>query len=150
MTRSIAIAIAALGAAIAGYLLVAGPDPACVIAHGCSVVQSSSYAELGGVPVAALGLGGYLVLLAALWRDTEGARTLAAAVALIGAGFSGWLTYVEVFRLEAICAWCVASAACMTALALLSTARMLSAPSGVQPRQSTTEGEACTSDSARS
>jgi uncharacterized membrane protein len=145
MTRWAALAIAASGAAIAGYLALAGPDPACVIARGCSVVQSSSYAKLAGVPVAALGLGGYLVLLAALWRDTETARTLAAAVALTGAGFSGWLTYVEVFRLEAICAWCVASAVCMTALAVLCTVRMLRAPSGVDPSRSTTQGgEACT------
>ena len=44
---------------------------------------------------------------------------------LAGAGFSLWLTYVEVFTLEAICIWCVASAVCMVALAALSTVRML-------------------------
>ncbi len=149
--RAATVAIAALGAAIAAYLTLAGPDPACVIAHGCAVVQSSTYAKLAGIPVAALGLAGYGVILAAQVRDTEAARTVAATTALTGAGFSGWLTYVEVFRLEAICAWCVGSAVCMTALAVLCTARMLGAFGGVQPRQFTTQGgEACTSESERS
>ena len=33
------------------------------------------------------------------------------------AGFSAWLTYVEVARLDAICIWCVGSAVCMALLA---------------------------------
>ena len=78
MTRYVALAIAAAGAAIAGYLVIAGPDPACVIAHGCSVVQSSSYAKLSGIPVAALGLVAYGVIAAALWprhgRSPHGRR----------------------------------------------------------------------------
>lgn len=143
--------IAAFGAAIAAYLTLAGPDPACVIAHGCAVVQSSTYSKLAGIPVAALGLAGYGVILAAQVRDTEATRTVAAATVLTGAGFSAWLTYVEIFRLEAICAWCVGSAVCMTALAVLCTVRMIGAPGGVVTRQHTTQGgEACTSESARS
>ena len=43
----------------------------------------------------------------------------------MGAGFSGWLTYVEVVRLDAICIWCVGSAVCMLLLAVLSSVRML-------------------------
>ena len=126
--RLATVAIAVFGAAIAGYLTLAGPDPACVIVHGCAVVQSSSYSKLAGIPVAALGLIGYGVILVAQARDTEATRTVAAATALTGAGFSGWLTYVEVFRLEAICAWCVGSAICMSALAVLCIARMLRRP----------------------
>jgi uncharacterized membrane protein len=63
-----------------------------------------------------------------LLRDDERARTATAFLALAGAGFSAWLTYVEVFTLEAICIWCVVSAVCMAALAALSAARMLVAP----------------------
>lgn len=120
--------VAAAGLAIAGYLTVihyTGAEPACFIAHGCSIVQSSRYAELAGVPVAVLGLAGYAVVLGAQARDGEAARTLAAGVAIAGAGFSGWLTYVEVARLDAICAWCVASAVCMVTLAVLCAARLL-------------------------
>jgi uncharacterized membrane protein len=91
-------------------------------------VQQSRYAELAGVPVALLGLGGYLAILVSLLRQGEGARTVTAFLSLAGFGFSAWLTYVEVARLGAICIWCVGSAACMTLLAVLSVARFLSAP----------------------
>jgi uncharacterized membrane protein len=124
--------VAAAGLAIAGYLTVVhydGGTPACAIAHGCATVQQSEYAELAGVPVAVLGVLGYAAILLTLLRDDETARTATAFLALVGAGFSAWLTYVEVFELEAICIWCVASAACMLALAALSAARMLRPPS---------------------
>ncbi len=123
-------AVAAAGLAIATYLTIvhyAGAESACFIAHGCTVVQRSAYATLGGVPVALLGLGGYLTILAALRVDGEAGRTVAALAALVGAGFSGWLTYVEVARLDAICVWCVASAACMIALAALTSVRLVHA-----------------------
>lgn len=123
--RLASAAVAGVGLAIAAYLTVVhytGAEAACFIAHGCTVVQTSDYATLAGVPVAVLGLGGYAAILAALAAD---ARTAAALVALIGAGFSGWLTYVEVARLDAICAWCVASAACMAALAVLTSTRLV-------------------------
>ena len=106
----------------------AGAEPVCAIAHGCATVQKSSYSELAGVPVAVLGLLGYVGILAALARDGEGRRTAAACISLAGFGFSAWLTYVEVVRLDAICIWCVGSAICMTLLAGLSAARLLAAP----------------------
>jgi uncharacterized membrane protein len=123
--RAISAAVAGLGLAIAAYLVYvhySGGEPVCAIAQGCAVVQSSRYASLAGVPVALLGLLGYAVLLAALAVDR---RDAVALVSLSGAGFSGWLTYVEVAILEAICLWCVASAACMAVLALLSVRRLL-------------------------
>ena len=55
--------VAAVGLAIAGYLTIvhyAGGEPVCAIAHGCAVVQQSDYAELAGIPVALLGLVGYV------------------------------------------------------------------------------------------
>ena len=90
--------------------------------------RSSASAELAGVPVALLGLLGYVAILASLLRDGEAWRTATAFLSLGGFGFSAWLTYVEVVRLEAICIWCVGSAVCMTLLAGLSVARVLSAP----------------------
>ena len=123
-------AVAALGLAVATYLTVihyTGADAACFIAHGCTIVQRSQYATLAGVPVAVLGLVGYVVILAAQVADTEWTRTAGAAVAITGAGVSGWLTYVEVEKLDAICAWCVTSAVCMVVLAGLTGARLVRA-----------------------
>jgi uncharacterized membrane protein len=127
-----AMALTALaGLAIAAYLTVVhytGGEPVCGIAHGCSTVQSSPYAKLAGVPVALLGLAGYVAILAALARDGEGPRTAAAFLALTGFGFSAWLTYVELVRIDAVCIWCVASAVCMTLLAVLAVVRLLRTP----------------------
>jgi uncharacterized membrane protein len=129
--RAASAAVAVAGLAIAAYLTVvhyAGAEPVCGVAHGCATVQQSEYAQLGGVPVALIGLVGYVAILASLLRDGEAWRTATAFLALGGFGFSAWLTYVEVVRLEAICVWCVGSAVCMTLLAGLSAARVLSAP----------------------
>ena len=130
MTRAASIIVALAGLAIATYLTVVhytGGEPVCAIAHGCATVQKSDYASLAGIPVALLGVLGYLAILASLARDDEGARTATALLSIVGLGFSGWLTYVEVVELDAICIWCVGSAICMTLLAGLSVARLLTA-----------------------
>jgi uncharacterized membrane protein len=127
VTRRVSVAFALAGLGIAGYLTVAhyaGAAPVCAIAHGCATVQKSAYADLGGVPVALLGLLGYVAILGALVRDGVGARTLAAVISLTGFGLSVWLTWIEVGELHAVCIWCVGSAVCMTALAGLSAARL--------------------------
>jgi uncharacterized membrane protein len=135
--RAAAAAVAATGLAIATYLTIvhyAGGEPVCAVAHGCATVQKSDYAQLAGVPVALLGVLGYLAILASLVRDTETTRTAAAFLSIGGFAFSGWLTYVEVFELDAICIWCVGSAICMALLAVITTARMLRSPPPVPVR----------------
>jgi uncharacterized membrane protein len=129
--RLASAAVAVVGLGIAGYLTAVhygGGEPVCGIAHGCATVQQSEYAELAGVPVALLGVLGYAGILLTLLRDDDVARAATALLSLVGLGFSGWLTYVEVAKLEAICIWCVGSAVCMLVLAVLSSARMLGQP----------------------
>jgi uncharacterized membrane protein len=131
--RAAAIGVALAGLGIATYLTVvhyAGGEPVCAVAHGCATVQQSDYAALAGVPVALLGVLGYLGVLVALARDGEAWRTAAAFLSLAGLAFSGWLTYVEVGILDAICIWCVGSAICMALLTVLTVARMLRAEPG--------------------
>jgi uncharacterized membrane protein len=131
-TRGLRIATAALalvGLAIAGYLTwvhYAGLHPFCVGGGGgCERVQTSRWADLAGIPVAVLGLAGYLAILATLALPEDAGRTAAAFVALVGLGFSAWLTYVEIAKIHAICQWCVASAVVMTLLAVVSVTRLL-------------------------
>jgi uncharacterized membrane protein len=128
--RAAAIACCVLGLAIAGYLTYvhyAGISPVCEIAHGCEKVQTSPWSRIAGVPVAPLGLLGYAGILAALLVPGETARLAAAGGALVGAGFSAYLTYREVFTIDAICMWCVASALLMATLAALTVVRLLRA-----------------------
>ena len=123
--------LAVAGIAIAGYLTwvhYRGLDPVCVGGGGgCERVQASRWSELAGVPVALLGLAAYVTILASLALPEEPGRAVAAFVSFIGFGFSAWLTYVSRFEIEALCQWCVASAVVMTALAVVSAARMLRA-----------------------
>jgi uncharacterized membrane protein len=125
--RLAAVVISAVGIAIAGYLTYvhyAGISPVCEIAHGCEKVQTSEWSKVACVPVAVLGLMGYVGILAALFVPGEAAASAAAGMALVGAGFSAYLTYREVFTIEAICIWCVASAILMTLLAVLTVVRL--------------------------
>jgi uncharacterized membrane protein len=105
------VAVAGLG--VAGYLTAvraSGEDPACVIGGGCHTVQNSEYSELAGIPVAVLGLLAYAALLAAALLPGPLGRALGLFTAVVGVGFSAYLTYLELFVIDAICAWCVASA----------------------------------------
>src|SRR3954465_14410274 len=124
--RVASAAVATVGLAIAAYLTIvhyAGGSPVCAISHGCATVQHSRYAELAGAAGAPPGPFGYVAILLSLLRDDELGRTVTALAALVGFGFSAWLTYVEIARLDAICIWCVGSAICMTVLAILSGRR---------------------------
>jgi uncharacterized membrane protein len=119
-------ALATLGAAIAGYLLYVrytGGTLACATG-GCDTVQHSSYAELLGVPVATLGLAGFLGLLAAGLARGEWARLTQATLALAAFLFGAYLLYVQVIVIGAICQWCVASDALTTAIVALSLLRL--------------------------
>jgi uncharacterized membrane protein len=127
--RLAALVIAGIGIAVAGYLTYvhyAGLQPLCAGgSHGCERVQTSSYAGVAGIPVAVLGLAGYLAITLALIAPGDPARLAAAALAVSGFGFSAYLTYVELFVIHAICQWCVASALLLTALAGLSLRRLM-------------------------
>jgi uncharacterized membrane protein len=130
---ALAVAVVALvGVGVAGYLTYvhyADIDPICAAGGGgCHKVQNSAYAKLAGVPVAVLGLAGYLAILGSLLlRPRDLSRLVGCAIALSGFGFSAYLTYREVFTIEAICQWCVGSAVLMTALAVLTTWRLVRA-----------------------
>jgi uncharacterized membrane protein len=127
--RTATALLAVTGIAIAGYLTwvhYAELDPVCVGGGGgCERVQTSDWAELAGVPVALLGLLGYVTILLSLALPEDPGAAAAAFLSLVGFGFSAWLTYVELEKIDAVCQWCVASALVMTALAAVSVTRML-------------------------
>jgi uncharacterized membrane protein len=125
------LVICLFGIADAGYLTYihyAGLKPICNLGGGCEKVQSSTYSKLDGIPVAVLGLAGYLVILAALAIGRELGRATAFGTALIGFGFSLYLTYREAFTIHAYCQWCLGSAVMMTVLVVLTAVRFLRDP----------------------
>lgn len=134
--RALRIVIAVLsvvGIGVAGYLTYvhyADIEPICAAGGegGCAKVQASDQSMLVGVPVALLGLGAYIVLLTCAVLTTEWARMAGALTALIGVGFSAYLTYESVFQIEATCQWCLTSSTLMVLLAISCTWRLLRAP----------------------
>jgi uncharacterized membrane protein len=89
----------------------------------CETVQASAWSRFAGVEVALIGMIGYaallLVSLASLQPAMAARRwpsTTLAVLAGIGVVFTGYLTYIELFVLHAICRWCVGSAAIITLL----------------------------------
>ena len=126
MTKAIA-GLALLGLAISAYLTwvhYAGIEPVCTGISDCERVQSSDYAELVGIPVAVIGVVGYAAILASLRMRVE----VTALLSYVAVAFSAYLTWAEVFRIEAICQWCVVSALVSFAIAVLATLRALGAP----------------------
>ncbi|GIW04025.1 MAG: hypothetical protein KatS3mg059_0645 [Thermomicrobiales bacterium] len=99
-------------------------------AGDCASVQQSSYAEIAGIPVAAFGLAMYLAVFALAivrWRHPpahELATIVAFALVLSSALYAAYLTYVELWVIDAICQWCVISALITLGL-LVSEARII-------------------------
>ena len=128
LRRAIAF-LAALGIGVATYIAVeaAGGDaPTCLAgSSGCATVAKSSYSHVAGVNIAVFGIVGYALLLASAFFASDAARFGGFLVALGGFGYSVFLTYVEIFKIEAICQWCVGSAVLMTILFLLGATRLI-------------------------
>lgn len=118
--RRIALLLGLLGLGVATYITIvesSGGSPVCVAGStGCSTVAESDYAELLGINVALIGVVGYLSILAATMIGSDIGRAGGFLFAMIGFGFSLYLTYLELFVIDAICQWCVASAVLMTGL----------------------------------
>jgi uncharacterized membrane protein len=105
------------GLAIALYLLAArllGEAPACGPVKGCDTVAASEYATVLGIPVALFGVAFSIVLAAsaAIWWRRGDRRALYATygLSLLGVVAVAYLTYLELFVIEAICVWCVSYA----------------------------------------
>ena len=128
LRRAIAF-VAALGVGVATYITIAdagGGAPACIAgSSGCQTVADSTYSHVAGVNIAVFGVVGYVLLLATAFLGNDAARFAGFALALGGFGYSVFLTYLEIFKIEAICQWCVASAVLMTILFLLSATRLI-------------------------
>jgi uncharacterized membrane protein len=114
-------AVAGVGLVIAAYLavtrLLGGSTLFCTDQGGCEVVQASRYAVFLGLPTAAWGAGLYAAVGGLALAGLTPPRWLAAFVlAVAGVAFSGYLTYLELAVIGAVCGYCVVSAAIATGL----------------------------------
>jgi len=128
--RLIAIVTAVIGLAVSTYLSVAklaNKDVLCFVgASDCNIVNSSGYSMWRGIPVAILGVLGYVLILTILLilskQKNESSVIMLAlfSVTLFGMLYSLYLTYVEIFIIHAICPWCLTSATAMFVLFIIS------------------------------
>lgn len=113
----LAAVVALVGLADAVYLTIhhytAEPVP-CGEAFDCGAVLTSQYATVFGVPIAVFGAAAYftafsLAVLAAF--GNRSAWRLFGAQVLLMSLFTIWLIYVQIYRIEAFCQFCLISAA---------------------------------------
>jgi uncharacterized membrane protein len=127
--RIVMIVIATVGLGVASYLTYvhySGIQPICSAGGSCLEVQTSIYSKLAGVPVALIGLLGYIAILGSLLLpESETSRFATTTFTVVGFGFSAYLTYRELFSIHAICEWCASSAVMMTLLAGLAIWRFM-------------------------
>jgi uncharacterized membrane protein len=104
----------------------------------CETVNTSKWAVFLGIPVAGWGVAFYvalfvLALVSTAERYAESRGMAWALVAVAGSGvlFSAWLTWLELFRIHAICQWCVTSAVLVTVIFVISMMELRETPAVV-------------------
>lgn len=128
--RLVITVMSVLGIFVAGYLTwshFSGEPVYCGGSNSCELVNSSRFAYLGPIPVALIGLTGYIiisVLSLIAWKvEQPWPMLLIFGGALIGVMLQWYLFYIEVAVLRAICYWCVTSQALITLVFFLSFPR---------------------------
>jgi uncharacterized membrane protein len=106
---------------------------------GCERVNTSKWATFAGAPVAMWGLVFYIATFAVAvvgtspsWAGRREISYLLAAMSLTGVAFSAWLTYLELYVIDAICRYCVMSAVIVSAIFIVSIADVVMGKSALQ------------------
>jgi uncharacterized membrane protein len=133
----ISIALAALGLLVAGYMTIyklTDNQTMCLGSGGCSVVNSSIYSQVYGIPVALVGVLGYATILGILILETRRAIPessgvlIAFGICLTGFIFTAYLIYVEIALIHALCPFCITSQVIMILIFILSIVRLAREP----------------------
>ena len=139
-----ALALAGVGLAtyLALYKLGYIGTLACGAGH-CEVVNLSKWSVMAGIPIAVWGVGFYVALFLVAFlgttqrfADAEWISHVMLAMTGWGVLFSGWLTYLELFVIHAVCMFCVISAILVTVLFVLSMLEWRRRPRGQLPAES--------------
>lgn len=97
----------------------------------CWTVNTSKYSEWNGIPISFFGIAAYLTILFILslskrikFLETYG-DFLIFGVTTIGFIFSGYLTYLQITVIQAICPFCIVSAITMTSIFVISLVKIV-------------------------
>jgi uncharacterized membrane protein len=137
LLRRISMILAALGMAVSMYMTIykwTDNQTMCLGNGGCSIVNSSVYSEVYGIPVALVGVLGYAAILAVLaltprWDFLKNnSIMLTFGLCLAGFLFTAYLIYVEVALIHALCPFCITSQVVMTLLFVVAVVRLVREP----------------------
>jgi uncharacterized membrane protein len=110
-------------------------DSLCLGSGDCSTVNASPYSQVFGIPVAAIGFIGALLIFITLLLETRGgkffqqnATMIVFGLCVTGFAFNIYLVYLEFFVIKALCPFCVTSQITMTLLFILSVIRLVLQP----------------------
>jgi uncharacterized membrane protein len=135
--RQVTIVLTIIGLLVSIYMTIfklTDNQSMCIGSKGCGIVNASRYSEVNGIPVAVVGVLGYLSILAILYLETgpgffqENGSMLLFGVTLIGFLFTVWLVYVEVALIKAYCPFCITSQIAMTLIFTLTVIRVINQP----------------------
>jgi uncharacterized membrane protein len=135
--RQITIGLTILGLLVSIYMTVyklTDNDSMCIGSGDCKAVNQSGYSEVNGIPVAVIGVAGYLSILAIMYLERtpgffrENGGMLLFGITLVGFLFTVWLIFVEVALLKKYCPFCVTSQVTMTLIFILTVIRVIKQP----------------------
>jgi len=131
------ITLTIIGLLVAIYMTIfklTDNESMCIGNGGCSVVNSSKYSEVNGIPVAVVGVVGYIAILGVLLLERKpgffkanGSMVLF-GLSLMGFLFTVWLIYAEIVLIKALCPFCLTSQVVMTLIFILSVVRVVRQP----------------------
>jgi uncharacterized membrane protein len=126
--------LSVIGICIAIYMTIyklTSNDGMCLGSGDCSTVNASPYASVYGIPVALIGVFGYVVIFLLLQYEKandflkEYALLSLFGITLAGFLFTIYLVYLEFYVIHALCPFCLGSQTTMTILFGLTTARLV-------------------------
>jgi len=135
--RQVIIFFTVIGLLVSIYMTIfkiTNNESMCIGSGGCSVVNASRYSEINGIPVALVGVGGYLAILIVLLLEKrvpfleENGSMVLFGLTLTGFLFTVWLIYLEIFLIKALCPFCLTSQISMTIIFVLTVIRVIKQP----------------------
>ncbi len=128
------IAFAIIGLLVSIYMTIyklTANDAMCLGSGDCSTVNASRYSEIYGIPLALLGVGGFLAILFVHFMENrsrffdEQGTLMVFGMSLFGFVFSLYLTYLELYVIHAVCPFCVVSAVAITIVFIIGIIRLV-------------------------
>jgi len=135
--RKVIIVFTVIGLLVSIYMTIfklTNNESMCIGNGGCSIVNASGYSSINGIPVAAVGIGGYLAILIMLFLERkpgffeDNGSMILFGLTLTGFLFTLWLIFVEVALIRALCPFCLASQISMTIIFILTVIRVIKQP----------------------